>query len=124
MTAARVPADDIRDDIISVLLNASCGKGGDVGFLTAYQILDRLPPDKRQQLYDAYGGTGSEADHYFSSGTRVAQVASDIEKIEIQYLDTRGLHFQIKGNPNGPDVRASFEVCGLFRIPFGHPLRR
>lgn len=120
---AKVQADEIRDAIVDVLLNASCGRGGDVGFLTAYQILDRLPKATRDLLYNAYGGVGGGTNHNYGAATRVAEVAAEIVGPELRYLDTGGLQFQVADNPTGPTVPAGFELCGLFRLPFGHPLR-
>lgn len=121
---AQVASSAIINDIIAVLRHASCGKGGDVGYLTAYQIFNRLPAGTKAILEAAYGpSSGGGAGHHFSPATRVAQVASEIDDIDQKYLDTGGLNFVISANPNDPNVPAGFNLCALFRLPFGHPLR-
>ena len=119
----KVQADEIRGDIVDVLLNASCSSGGDVGFLTAYQILDRLPKATRDLLYNAYGGAGGGTHHNYGAATRVAEVAAEIVGPDLRHLDTGGLLFQVADNLTGPAVPAGRDLCGLFRLPFGHPLR-
>jgi hypothetical protein len=115
---ARVEAWELDPEVRRVLAEASTGKAppgtnAKRGFLTAYQILQRLPRTLQDRLATEYGDrSGKGAGEYFSPATRVAQVAATI--VDPEFLDTRDLQFKI-GQPESVDAGYSF--CALFRLP-------
>jgi len=110
---ARVESTEIAADILSALTAASTGRGAEPGFLTGYQILNRLPAGLQLRLRDEYGTSGKDVGSNFSPANRVAQVASELPDVEKRYLDTRGLQFTV---PDNGEVDAGFELCAIFRV--------
>ena len=85
------------------------------GYMTAYQILNRMKPEIREVLFTEYGPLfGGNAGHPYGAATYVAQRSQAMVDVETEYLDAGGLHFVFKdttveaGNQHG--------LCGLFRI--------
>lgn len=116
---ARIESQKLEPEILRVLAQASCGKGTESGFLTAYQILKRLPEALQLELLDAYGPSGKEAGVHFGGASRVAQVADEAQGVEKKYLDTGGLQFDV-GEP--AEVQGGYSLCAIFRLrPLGHP---
>ena len=111
---ARVESPEIANQIISVLAQASTGKGTEHGFLTAYQILNRMPEDIQQILRQQYGNSGKHGGQPFGAASRISQVADELQEVEKRYLDTGGLQFDV-GQPD--DVEAGYNLCAIFRIP-------
>jgi hypothetical protein len=114
---AKVETSDIQPDVEDVLRNkvAWYKNLSEKGFVTAYQIFQRLPPVLQQRLEQEYGQKGgSGAGVPFSAATRVAQVAAAIDGIQVQWIDTGGLAFDV-GNPE--DVGAGYRICAVFRLP-------
>lgn len=112
---AKVEADEIARKVEEVLRMASTGKGSQRGFLTAYQILNRLPAAARDRLTAEYGSrSGKDAGRPFGPASRVAQVAADLPGVEQRYLDTAGLQFNV-GQPD--EIEAGYNLCALFRLP-------
>lgn len=109
----------IGDEVLGVLGQAARGKGPRPQFVTAYQVLQRLPVAVRQNLEHHYGPSGRNARRYFGAASCVAHAFLTVWKrdlrsgsrprIEIGYLDTRDL--QIGPGPIIP----SYSVCGLYR---------
>ncbi len=82
-------------------------------YLTAYQILDRLPNDIRTRLIQerTIGGRGAGVSYGAPS---VVSDAAELLKpdIEIDYIDNVGMHVDVAGTPITP----GFEVCGIYRL--------
>jgi hypothetical protein len=95
-------------------MNASTGTGTERGFLTGYQILNRLSQMLQDQLRAEYGDAGRHGGHHFGPATRVSMVAAGIRGIEKRYLDTRGLQFNVG---QSEDVSATAQLCAIFRLP-------
>lgn len=110
---ARLESPDLEPDILRVLGQASIGKGAAPGFLTAYQILKRLPDELQRALLEAYGPSGKEAGVHFSGASRVAQVASEAPGVEKEYLDTGGLQFDVGA---ADEVEGGYSLCAIFRL--------
>src|SRR4051794_30527942 len=90
-TANLMPRD-ITDEVRAVLLAAHRGKGGDrPNFLTAYQILDRLPTATRDRLVAerTLGGRGSGVS--YAAPSVVSDAATSLPGIVVEYMDTAGL---------------------------------
>ena len=109
---AKIESGDLEPDVVRVLREAAVGRGNEPGFLTAYQILKRLPEKLQSELQAAYGLSGKEAGVNFGGASRVAQVADEAAIVEKRYLDTRGLQFDAG---QGTDVEAGFSLCAIFR---------
>lgn len=81
---------DLIDDIRVVLREAAKGKGPEPHFVTAYQILDRLPVQRRDELVATYGGFGRGAGTNFGAASALADALKNMGDVETSYLDTRG----------------------------------
>jgi hypothetical protein len=103
---------DIVDEVRSVLLAAKSGKGHRPNFLTAFQILDRLPEATRSRLISERTGGGEGAGVVFAAPSVVSHAARLIPGVVVEYLDCVGLAAQVAGHSVSP----SFEVCGLYRL--------
>jgi hypothetical protein len=103
---------DIVDDVRQVLLSAARGKGTTPNFLTAYQILARLPAGVRARLVAERGRGGrGEGTHFAATGV-VMHALRSMDDVDVVYLDTGGLQLLIDGEP----VEAGNRVCGLYRV--------
>lgn len=103
--------NELATPILDILARASRGKGPRPHYLTAYQILLRLPDAVRQALIAEYGEPGRGAGKNFTAVSRVAQVARDVA--EYDYMDARGLSFEFDEGEEG--IEAGFPVIGLYR---------
>ena len=106
---------DIKNDVLDVLRTTSRGKGRRPTYLTAYQILARLPAAIRRRLIAERGRAGAGAKQHYAAASVVAKAGTLLRKshtVEIVYWDTRGSEFSIKGQIS---ARPSFPVCGLYR---------
>lgn len=108
---------EIVDDVRRVLEKSSTGKGVVPSFLTAYQILDRLPKELRQRLIDERRIGGAGAGVYYSAASVVADAAERVPGVIVNYLDTASLQFQIDGHPVA--LTAGNTVCGIYRLDEG-----
>lgn len=111
-----VMPSDIVTEVRDVLRAASTGKGSRPTFLTAYQILGRLPEPLRARLIQERGVPGSGAGQCYAGASVVqgaAQMLNRTGEVEIAYLDTAGLTFDI-GEP--VEVSAGYQVCGIYRL--------
>lgn len=110
---AKVERHELESDILKILKGASTGKGTEHGYLTAYQILNRLPDNLQQKLKEMHGDyAGRGAGEHFSPATRVAQVASKMDLVKQGVLDTKGLSFDVG---QIEEVSAGFNLCAIFR---------
>lgn len=103
---------DITDDVRRVLLTAHRGKGNHTQFLTAYQILDRLPDGIRSRLIGERTGGGTGAGTTFAAPSVVSRAARMVPGVQVEYMDSVGISIQVAGQPVVP----SYEVCGLYRL--------
>jgi hypothetical protein len=103
--------------ITDVLRKADHGRlsngrsGPNPHFLTAYQILRRLPDDVRQALIEQYGEPGRGSGRHFTSVSRIAQVARDIA--DYDYMDAKELAFEY--DDDEALVDGGNRVIGLYR---------
>ena len=103
---------DITHEVTAVLQNAARGDGNVPNFLTAYQILDRLPDRIRTRLIAerTLGGRGSGVS--YAAPSVVSAAAEMLQpNVEIRYLDNRGITLQVAST----QITPGFEVCGLYR---------
>ncbi len=107
---------DIVNEVRTVLAAARQGKGNRPNYLTAYQILDRLPEATRARLIGERTGGGRDAGAVFAAPSVVSRAAR-MAGAEVEYLDSVGLSVQVSDRM----VIPSFEVCGLYRLPRTEP---
>lgn len=104
---------DIVEDVRTVLQDARRGKGGErPNFLTAYQILDRLPARLRDQLIEERGLGGQGTGVVYAAPSVVSDAAELVPGRVIEYMDSVGITVEIAGQrrtPSGP-------VTGLYRV--------
>lgn len=103
---------DIVDDVRAVLAAAHRGKGDRPNYLTAFQILDRLPELLRARLVGERTAGGGGAGTVFA-GPSVVSRAARMAGAEVEYLDSVGISVQVAGVP----VTPSYEVCAVYRLP-------
>lgn len=108
----RLKPTDIISEVREVLENAFCGKGKQPCYLTAYQILDRLPRyiGERLILERGLGGRGNGT--HYSAASVVSNAAEMIGNVETVFLDTEGIRLRIGEQDVAPGSRS----CGLYRI--------
>lgn len=103
---------DIVEDVLAVLAAARRGKSDRPNFLTAFQILDRLPDPLRARLVGERTAGGEDAGIVFAAPSVVSRAAR-MAGAEVEYLDSVGLSVQVAGRP----VTPSYEVCAVYRLP-------
>lgn len=103
---------ELSDDFRDVLRDAAKGKGPEPHFVTAYQILDRLPRQRRDELVTTHGGFGRGAGTNFGAAGAVADALKSMPDVETSNLDTRGVSFDVQGAV----VAAGYAVVGLYRL--------
>ena len=81
-------------------------------FLTAYQILERLPAAIRNKLIKAHGKADHGDGNYVSAATFVARTAMTIPSVATAWLDTKGLSILVDGKP----VVGGSPVCALYSL--------
>lgn len=81
------------------------GKGEGPVFLTAYQILDRLPAATRDRLIaeQTLGGRGAGVS--YAAPSVVSDAAEKLPGIAISWIDTRGLRLEIAGHEVVPGYK-------------------
>lgn len=104
---------DVVDEVRSVLLAASTGKGDKPQFLTAYQILERLPSPTKDVLIAQRGLPGKGSGSSYSAASLVADAAESIHGVEIAFLDCAGISFTVGRN----EITSGYATCGLYRLP-------
>ena len=105
---------DIVDDVLRVLTRAG-GRSGGPHFLTAHQVLNRLPGRIRNRLIRERGRAGAGSGHYYASASVVAGAAKILRsrsRVDMQWLDTRGLRLQC----DGESVQAGHRSGALYRV--------
>ena len=108
----RIMPSDIVREVETVLRNANQGKGSSPCWLTAYQILHRLPNTLRDQIIAErlIGGTGTGV--HYAAPSVVSDAAEMVRGIQIDFLDCENLTVSIDGNLRTP----GYPVCGLYRV--------
>jgi hypothetical protein len=104
---------DITDSVANVLRGAARGDGSHPNYLTAYQILDRLPEDIRDRLIGEPTLGGHGAGVSYAAPSVVSDAAEMLPGIIIDYIDNRGIEIHVAGQALTP----GFEVCGIYRLP-------
>mgnify|MGYP000658955378 CR=1 FL=1 len=103
---------EVIQAIRHVIGHAAKGKGPHPQYVTAYQILDRLPTAMRAALIDEYGKSGAGAGDWTSAAKHIANLIKGMSGIDVEHFDTRGVEFRI----GDEQPRAGYEVCGIYRL--------
>lgn len=109
---------DILDEVLDVLRVAGTGKGSTRWFLTAYQILERLPTNMRDRLIQERGMPGTGSGNNYASASVVANACQVLQRqgrARIEYLDPDGIQVRV----GGQFVVPSYDVCGLYQYVEG-----
>lgn len=121
---ARVRTDlkpkDITGAVKKVLKDVLLGSRGERTFLTAYQIVDRLPEKLRNRLIrergrgGVRGEGGRDAGVAYAAPGVVSDAAQMLPDIEIDFIETRDLTLVVGTQEIIP---GSTQTCALYRIP-------
>jgi len=90
-----------------VLLKALRLKGSKSGFLTAFQILDRLPAPIRDRLIAERTLDGIDA-----APNVIASAAAMVPGVIMEFIDARGITVAIGNDAMSPGNG----ICGLYRL--------
>ena len=105
---------DVVEDVYRVLARAGGAYNGPI-FVTAHQILNRLPRRIRSRLIRERGRAGAGSGHYYASASIVSDAAEMLmrrRRVDIEWLDTRGLHLEC----GGETIQAGNASCALYRM--------
>lgn len=103
---------DITAEVRQVLCSASRGKGNRLNFLTAFQILDRLPAEIKERLIAERTRGGRGAGQSYAAPSVVSDAAEMLEGIVVEYVDSQGIEVTVAGQ----SVTPSNVVCGIYRL--------
>ncbi|MFO0958240.1 MAG: hypothetical protein U0800_12575 [Isosphaeraceae bacterium] len=106
-------ATQLEQEIRRILQDAKDPKGPVYAYLTAHQILNRLPASIRDPLIQKRGGVGLGSGASFSP-TRDIGIAIEAmgDEIERAVFDARGAHFDVAGQ----SVPAGYPLIAIYRI--------
>lgn len=102
---------ELEAAVLAVLANAAKGRGEHPHYLTAYQILERVPDGIRNTLIDELGKPGRHAGKHRTAVGPIKDAARRIA--EVDYLDARGLSFEYG---EGEELSSGYPVIGLYRL--------
>lgn len=111
---SRLMPDDILDDVRVVMSNVRHEHENESYFVTAYQVLARLPAAVRERLIQERGMPGAGSGVSYSSASLVSSALKNLARageIEIAYMDCVGVMTKV----NGQTIIPGYEVCGLYR---------
>ena len=103
---------DIVVEVEAVMRSANQGKGNSPRFLTAYQILHRLPEATKSRIIAERTIGGAGAGVHYGAPSVVSDAAEMVPHVQISYLDCQDLSISVAGTPITP----GYPVCGLYRI--------
>jgi hypothetical protein len=110
---SKTPQSEIVNEVRRVLHSAAKGKGLSPNFLTAYQILSRLPMDLQTRLIEGHGRGGKGWGKGKGAANVVMRALRSLKaELEIAFLDTKGLELTVGDHV----VEAGNRVCALYRI--------
>jgi len=107
--------NDLQREIQDLLERAQRGKLNHRvrGHLTAYQVLERLPPATRSGLIDQYGPPGKDSGRPFTAASAVARALAGMhDLVDVDYLGTRDLGLSVED----VEIEAGHPLCGLYRL--------
>jgi hypothetical protein len=107
--------NEITDEVRQVLLSAPDAGQYGRSFLTAYQILERLPNATRDRLIAERGHGGQGAGVRYAAPSVVSVAAAMLPDIEIMSVDSRGLTIEVDARP----ITAGSGQTALYRLRRG-----
>jgi hypothetical protein len=99
---------DIRDAVEQVIRRSP-------NYLSAYQILERLPAQVRNQVLSERGDSGQGGGQRYtpvSVVTQAARLLCDAGVCEFIYIDGGNIHFEIAGDL----IQAGNSSCACYRV--------
>lgn len=109
----KLQPSDIVEDVRKVLEAANKGKGRHPQFLTAYQILNRLPQETRERLITERSLPGKGAGVHHAAASVVMHAIRQLgSEVDVEYFDNVGISFEV----GGASIVAGYPVCGLYRL--------
>lgn len=109
--SAKSPAEKLRPHVKKVLLEAA--KNPKKPYLTAFQILDLLPPKVRDGLIQDQGSAGgNKAFVRYAASSVIKNAARSVTK-DIVHLGTHGVEFTVNGQklePSDKDQIAAYRL--------------
>ncbi|HUT72871.1 MAG TPA: hypothetical protein VMW89_19545 [Desulfatiglandales bacterium] len=105
---------DIKEEVKAVLKRTLNDPRYGRSYLTAHQILEKLPSQIRDQLIKERGTPGQGSGKYYAAASVVSDAAEMLPDIEIVFLDSSSLKVMLKDGtdlvaPGNPNV-------GLYRL--------
>ena len=109
---ANLMPSDIVDEVRQVLSRAIDANRYGRSYLTAYQILDRLPAPIRNRLIAERTAGGRGAGVSYAAPSVVSDAAETLPDIEIMAVESGGITIQVAGQGIAPGASA----VGLYRL--------
>jgi len=103
---------ELIEDVKQVLLSALRIKASNICYLSAYQIVERLPPPIRSRLFGQKATGGKRIQHAKDAVEMVSSAASMIPGVITAYMDCSGM----KATVAGIEVEPSHQICALYRL--------
>jgi len=109
---------NIKDEVGDVLSNVHVDDNTQRGrsYITAYQILELLPADIRDRLIEERGVPGEGSGNNYAAASVVSDAAEMLDDIEIVFIDTSCLYFNLTYRGKTVLVRPSDSNVGLYRL--------
>ncbi len=103
---------EVQSAVRGVLEKTAVNKDGLRCYLTAYQILDRLPDVLKKRLISERGLGGKETGVEYAATGVVSDAAELIKDIDIEYIDPKGMEF----NVDNQQISSGGRYNGLYRL--------
>jgi hypothetical protein len=115
---------DLKTAVVDVVKAAMHGKDTEPGWVTAYQVLNRLPELTREELvrdHGGYGGRAHDAERGSGAANAVMRILRDHPQVEVSYFDAwqdsqfsvgEGIWIQ-PGNVTGGPGQSRNKHCNL-----------
>jgi hypothetical protein len=87
-------------------------KGRGRAYLTAYQILEQLPQQIKDQLINERSTPGMGAGKHYSAASVVSDAAEKVTGIEIVFLETSSIKIML----NESEIAPGNKYVGLYRL--------
>ena len=105
---------DIKEEVRAVLERTHNDPQRGRSYITAYQILENLPSQIRNQLIEERGTPGQGSGKYYAAASVVSDATEMVPDVEIAFLDSSSLKIMLK---DGTDVvKPGNANVGLYRL--------
>ncbi len=96
----KIMPTDINDEVKAILKSTQKDSHYGHSYLTAYQILEKLPSQIRDQLIKERGMPGQGSVNNFTAASVVSDAAEMLPGIEIVFLDSSFLKIMLRDGTN------------------------